>query len=158
MKKISTLLFIGLVSLGLFGFSIPGFAHGYITSPGSRAYLGTSAAGNLNQNVGRAQWEPQSIEATKNTLNITWNLTAQHRTSTWDYYITKPTWNPNQPLKFSDFELITKIDDKATVPPKTVNQTITLPQDRKGYNVILAVWNISDTTNAFYQVIDVNIQ
>ncbi|HFK9916771.1 TPA: lytic polysaccharide monooxygenase, partial [Enterococcus faecium] len=43
-------------------------------------------------------------------------------------------------------------------PPKTVNQTITLPQDRKGYNVILAVWNISDTTNAFYQVIDVNIQ
>ncbi len=53
MKKISTLLFIGLVSLGLFGFSIPGFAHGYITSPGSRAYLGTSAAGNLNQNVGR---------------------------------------------------------------------------------------------------------
>ncbi|MDP8591520.1 lytic polysaccharide monooxygenase, partial [Enterococcus lactis] len=31
-------------------------------------------------------------------------------------------------------------------------------QDRKGYNVILAVWNISDTTNAFYQVIDVNIQ
>lgn len=45
MKKISTLLFIGLVSLGLFGFSIPGFAHGYITSPGSRAYLGTSAAG-----------------------------------------------------------------------------------------------------------------
>lgn len=68
MKKISTLLFIGLVSLGLFGFSIPGFAHGYITSPGSRAYLGTSAAGNLNQNVGRAQWEPQSIEATKNTF------------------------------------------------------------------------------------------
>jgi len=24
--------------------------------------------------------------------------------------------------------------------------------------VILAVWNISDTTNAFYQVIDANIQ
>ncbi|MGC3596144.1 chitin-binding protein, partial [Enterococcus faecium] len=59
---------MGLVSLGLFGFSIPGFAHGYITSPGSRAYLGTSAAGNLNQNVGRAQWEPQRIEASKNTL------------------------------------------------------------------------------------------
>lgn len=47
MKKISTLLFIGLVSLGLFGFSIPGFAHGYITSPGSRAYLGTSSSRKL---------------------------------------------------------------------------------------------------------------
>ncbi|MFQ9322774.1 MAG: lytic polysaccharide monooxygenase [Enterococcus durans] len=192
MKKLNVLLFVGVVMLGLFGFGTSGFAHGYVTSPGSRAYFGTAAAGNLNQNVGRAQWEPQSIEAPKNTfidgklasagvtgfepldeqtatrwhksvinpgnLTISWNLTAQHRTSTWDYYITKIGWNPNTPLKISDFELIAQIDDKATVPPKIVNQTITVPQDRKGYHVILAVWNISDTTNAFYQAIDVNIQ
>ncbi|MDT2837458.1 lytic polysaccharide monooxygenase [Enterococcus durans] len=192
MKKLNVLLFVGVVMLGLFGFGTSGFAHGYVTSPGSRAYFGTAAAGNLNQNVGRAQWEPQSIEASKNTfidgklasagvtgfepldeqtatrwhknvinpgnLTISWNLTAQHRTSTWDYYITKTGWNPNAPLKISDFELIAQIDDKATVPPKIVNQTITVPQDRKGYHVILAVWNISDTTNAFYQAIDVNIQ
>ena len=89
----------------------------------SRAFFGSSAGGNLNTNVGRAQWEPQSIEAPKNTfitgklasagvsgfepldeqtatrwhktnittgpLDITWNLTAQHRTASWDYYITK---------------------------------------------------------------------
>ena len=192
MKKLNVLLFVGVVMLGLFGFGTSGFAHGYVTSPGSRAYFGTAAAGNLNQNVGRAQWKPQSIEAPKNTfidgklasagvtgfepldeqtatrwhksvinpgnLTISWNLTAQHRTSTWDYYITKTGWNPNASLKISDFELITRIDDKATVPPKIVNQTITIPQDRKGYHVILAVWNISDTTNAFYQAIDVNIQ
>lgn len=192
MKKLNVLLFVGVVMLGLFGFGTSGFAHGYVTSPGSRAYFGTAAAGNLNQSVGRAQWEPQSIEASKNTfidgklasagvtgfepldeqtatrwhknvinpgnLTISWNLTAQHRTSTWDYYITKTGWNPNAPLKISDFELIAQIDDKATVPPKIVNQTITVPQDRKGYHVILAVWNISDTTNAFYQAIDVNIQ
>ena len=192
MKKLNVLLFVGVVMLGLFGFGTSGFAHGYVTSPGSRAYFGTAAAGNLNQNVGRAQWKPQSIEAPKNTfidgklasagvtgfepldeqtatrwhksvinpgnLTISWNLTAQHRTSTWDYYMTKTGWNPNAPLKISDFELIAQIDDKATVPPKIVNQTITIPQDRKGYHVILAVWNISDTTNAFYQAIDVNIQ
>lgn len=192
MKKLNVLLFVGVVMLGLFGFGTSGFAHGYVTSPGSRAYFGTVAAGNLNQNVGRAQWKPQSIEAPKNTfidgklasagvtgfepldeqtatrwhksvinpgnLTISWNLTAQHRTSTWDYYITKTGWNPNASLKISDFELIARIDDKATVPPKIVNQTITIPQDRKGYHVILAVWNISDTTNAFYQAIDVNIQ
>ena len=94
-------------------------AHGYVASPGSRAFFGSSAGGNLNTNVGRAQWEPQSIEAPKNTfitgklasagvsgfepldeqtatrwhktnittgpLDITWNLTAQHRTASWDY-------------------------------------------------------------------------
>ena len=117
MKKLNVLLFVGVVMLGLFGFGTSGFAHGYVTSPGSRAYFGTAAAGNLNQNVGRAQREPQSIEAPKNTfidgklasagvtgfepldeqtatrwhksvinpgnLTISWNLTAQHRTSTW---------------------------------------------------------------------------
>lgn len=192
MKKVNILMFVGVVMLGLFGFGASGYAHGYITSPGSRAYFGTAAAGNLNQNVGRAEWEPQSIEAPKNTfidgkiasagvtgfepldeqtatrwhkniintgnLNITWFLTAQHSTSTWDYYITKTGWNPNVPLKISDFELISKIDDKGARPPQTVKQTINIPKDRKGYHVILAVWNISDTTNAFYQLIDANIQ
>ncbi|MGP5431745.1 lytic polysaccharide monooxygenase [Enterococcus malodoratus] len=192
MKKLSSWLIVSIVAFGLFGFAVPGFAHGYITSPGSRAYLGTAAAGNLNKNVGRAQWEPQSIEAKKNTfvsgkiasagvsgfepldaqstsrwhknivssgnLKVSWYLTAPHRTSTWDYYITKPGWNPNKPLKFGDFERIKQIDDHGAVPSKVVNQTISLPNNRKGYNIILAVWNISDTVNAFYQVIDVNIK
>lgn len=192
MKKLGKVLLLVLVGIGLFGFSVPGFAHGYVTQPGSRAYFGTAAAGNLNQNVGRAQWEPQSIEALKNTfidgkiasagvtgfepldeqtatrwhksqintgsLNVSWTLTAQHRTSTWDYYMTKPGWNPNEPLKFSDFERIGQVNDNATVPPKLVSHTISVPQDRNGYHIILAVWNISDTVNAFYQVMDVNVQ
>lgn len=192
MKKLSHCLVATIIVFGLFGFAVPGLAHGYATSPGSRAYLGTSSGGRLNQNVGRAQWEPQSIEAKKNTfiegkiasagvsgyeplddqslsrwhknsissgnLNISWFLTAPHKTSTWDYYITKPGWNPDKPLKISDFELIKQIDDHGTLPSKVVNQQITIPNNRKGYNVILAVWNISDTVNAFYQVIDVNIR
>lgn len=192
MRKLSRCLVVFSVLLGMFGFSIKGSAHGYVSSPGSRAYLGTTAGGRLNQNVGRAQWEPQSIEAKKNTfiegkiasagvsgfeplddqtmsrwhkntistgsLSITWYLTAPHRTSTWDYYITKPGWNPNNPLKISDFEQIKQIDDHGAVPQKIVNQKITIPSNRKGYNIILAVWNISDTTNAFYQVINVNIR
>lgn len=192
MKKLSHCLVATIIVFGLFGFAVPGLAHGYVTSPGSRAYLGTSSGGRLNQNVGRAQWEPQSIEAKKNTfiegkiasagvsgyeplddqslsrwhknsissgnLNISWFLTAPHKTSTWDYYITKPGWNPNKPLKISDFELIKQIDDHGTLPSKVNNQQITIPNNRKGYNVILAVWNISDTVNAFYQVIDVTIR
>lgn len=68
MRKLSRWLVVFSVLLGMFGFSIKGFAHGYVSSPGSRAYLGTNAGGRLNQNVGRAQWEPQSIEAKKNTF------------------------------------------------------------------------------------------
>lgn len=45
MKKLNVLLFVGVVMLGLFGFGTSGFAHGYVTSPGSRAYFSTAAAG-----------------------------------------------------------------------------------------------------------------
>ncbi|ARJ71235.1 hypothetical protein C5L17_000889 [Latilactobacillus sakei subsp. sakei] len=172
-------------------------AHGYITSPGSRAYLGSNAFTNdtgqkpLNTNVGQVQYEPQSIEAPKNTfidgklasanissfsnldeqtstrwhqnqvksgaLTIKWHLTAQHKTSTWDYYLTRPGWNPNQPLSILNFEKITSIDDQGKLPAKDVAQTINIPTDRSGYNVLLGVWNISDTANAFYQAVDLNI-
>ena len=32
-----------------------------------------------------------------------------------------------------------------------------MPTDRSGYHVILAVWDVADTANAFYNVIDVNL-
>ena len=88
-------------------------AHGYVASPGSRAFFGSSAGGNLNTNVGRTmgtskyrsakntfitgklasagvsgfepldeqtatRWHKTNI--TTGPLDITWNLTAQHRT------------------------------------------------------------------------------
>ncbi|MFP3600027.1 lytic polysaccharide monooxygenase, partial [Chryseobacterium sp. SIMBA_029] len=34
---------------------------------------------------------------------------------------------------------------------------ITVPANRTGYHIILAVWDVADTTNAFYNVIDVNV-
>ncbi|MEA4830597.1 MAG: chitin-binding protein, partial [Enterococcus thailandicus] len=43
MKKLGKVLLLVLVGIGLFGFSLPGFAHGYVTQPGSRAYFGTAA-------------------------------------------------------------------------------------------------------------------
>jgi chitin-binding protein len=34
---------------------------------------------------------------------------------------------------------------------------INVPTDRNGYHVILGVWDVADTPNAFYNVIDVNL-
>ncbi|MBM7689276.1 lytic polysaccharide monooxygenase [Enterococcus ureilyticus] len=189
---LKAVLALGLLAGGLSVSSTITHAHGYVSSPGSRAYFGSAQGGKVNKNVGRAEWEPQSIEATKNTftpgklasagvsgfepldtqttdrwvksdiatgpLSIKWTLTAQHRTSTWDYYMTKQGWDPNQPLAINNFDLIGRVDDKGTIPGATVNHTLTVPTDRKGYHVIYAVWNVFDTTNAFYQVLDVNVK
>lgn len=194
MKKalLTTALTLGFIVGGATLASTVSDAHGYVSSPGSRAYFGSAKGGKLNLNVGRAEWEPQSIEAPKNTfitgklasagvtgfdpldeqtatrwhksdiatgpLALTWTLTAQHRTSTWDYYMTKQGWNSNQPLNISNFDKIGSVNDNGTVPGATVNHNITVPSDRKGYHVIYAVWNVYDTTNAFYQAIDVNVK
>ncbi|WP_424141112.1 lytic polysaccharide monooxygenase [Sodalis glossinidius] len=39
-------------------------------------------------------------------------------------------------------------------PPDPTIHDVMLPQ-RSGYHVILAVWEVANTGNAFYQVIDV---
>ncbi|MGP2688349.1 lytic polysaccharide monooxygenase, partial [Serratia nevei] len=38
-----------------------------------------------------------------------------------------------------------------------VTHQCNIPADRSGSHVILAVWDIADTANAFYQAIDVNL-
>ncbi|NBJ70832.1 MULTISPECIES: lytic polysaccharide monooxygenase [Clostridia] len=84
-----------------------------------------------------------------------WTLTAAHATAKWDYYITKEGWNPNEPLKRSDFEKFCTVNDNGARPPFTVNHDCVIP-DRTGYHVILAYWEVADTANAFYNVIDVD--
>lgn len=190
---------VGVCSLigGMTMLSGQASAHGYITQPGSRAYLGSNAftadTGQqpLNKNIGPVQYEPQSIEAKKDTfvdgriasanianfhqldeqsdtrwyknqvkkgtMTIKWHLTAQHSTKSWDYYLTRPGWNPNQPLSMLNFEKIATIDDHGALPAKDVTQTINIPDNRIGYNVLLGVWNIEDTSNAFYQAVDLNV-
>ncbi|MGC6769656.1 lytic polysaccharide monooxygenase [Enterococcus sp. LJL128] len=194
MKKVllKAVLALGLFTVGTVTAATVSEAHGYVSSPGSRAYFGSAAGGKVNTNVGRAEWEPQSIEAAKGTfipgklasagvggfdpldeqsptrwhkttiptgpLALTWTLTARHRTSTWDYYMTKQGWDSSMPLNINDFELIGQVNDNGTIPGSAVNHTVTVPSNRTGYHVIYAVWNVYDTTNAFYQAIDVNVQ
>ncbi|WP_066187153.1 MULTISPECIES: lytic polysaccharide monooxygenase [Gracilibacillus] len=84
-----------------------------------------------------------------------WTLTAAHATEDWDYYITKEGWDPNSPLERSDFELFCTYNDNGQRPGFTVTHDCDIPE-RDGYHVILAYWEVADTANAFYQVIDAN--
>lgn len=166
-------------------------AHGYVESPGSRAYLCKLGQ---NSDCGAVVYEPQSLEAPKGfpaagpadgkiasaggvfpkldeqsanrwtKVNIsaglntfTWKLTAAHATASWRYFITKPDWNPNAPLTRDSFDLTPfhSVDYGGVQPPFTYSDTMNVPA-RTGYHVILAVWDIADTANAFYNVIDVN--
>lgn len=92
---------------------------------------------------------------TSGTNNFTWIFTARHATTSYRYFITKPDWNPNAPLTRAQFDLtpFCTINGNGQQPPATLTHTCNVPQ-REGYNVILGVWDIADTQNAWYIVID----
>ncbi|MCU5213011.1 lytic polysaccharide monooxygenase [Bacillus paranthracis] len=103
------------------------------------------------------RWKKVTLNGGTNTFK--WKLTAPHSTKEWKYYITKKDWNPNKPLTRSDLDLVPFYvkNDGGARPGTSVTHEANVPTDRNGYHLILAVWEIADTGNAFYQVIDVNL-
>lgn len=88
-----------------------------------------------------------------------WYLTAPHASANWKYYITKKDWDPNKPLTRSALELepFCVYDFEGKKPNTVAEHECEVPTDRSGYHIILGVWEIADTANAFYQVIDVDL-
>ncbi|MEV5965697.1 lytic polysaccharide monooxygenase [Kribbella sp. NPDC051952] len=89
---------------------------------------------------------------------FSWHLTAAHATTDFKYYMTKQGWDQNAPLTRSALDLnpFLTVDMDGTRPPSDVSHPGTLPSGRTGRHMILAVWTIEDTGNAFYQCSDVN--
>ncbi|GAA3876199.1 lytic polysaccharide monooxygenase [Saccharothrix violaceirubra] len=142
-------------------------AHGYVSSPPSRQAL--CASGKVT-GCGQIQYEPQSVEGPKgltscnagigqfailnddsknwpatsvgSSAQFTWTLTARHATSTWQYFI--------------GGSKIAEINDGGKQPGATVTHSVNLG-GRSGRQKVLAVWNISDTANAFYACIDLQV-
>ncbi|AYZ36486.1 T9SS C-terminal target domain-containing protein [Chryseobacterium indologenes] len=101
------------------------------------------------------RWKKTNI--TTGVNSFIWKYLAYHATTKWHYYMTKQGWDPNKPLSRQDLELIGTVGHNGTPPQDNVSHQITIPSNRTGYHVILAVWDVADTTNAFYNVIDVNV-
>ena len=130
------------------GFPQAGPVDGQIASAGGKF------GGTLDQQTAD-RWFKNTMTGGENTF--TWKFTAPHLTSQWHYYITKKGWNPNKALTRADFEPIGTVQHDGSAASNNVAHKINVPTDRSGYHVILAVWDVADTVNAFYNVIDVNL-
>lgn len=167
MRRLITLLAVAL--LGAAGSLLvvsPASAHGYVSSPPSRQAL--CAQGRVA--CGQIKYEPQSVEGAKNlrtchgnnavfaelnddskgwpatnvssTQTFTWINTARHATASWEYFIGGTR--------------VGYFAGNSQQPPATLSHTVNL-SGFSGRQKVLAVWTISDTANAFYSCIDVNI-
>lgn len=95
------------------------------------------------------------------SVSIMWTNSARHATANWRYYVTKPGVDlSSHALKRSDFQLtpFLTVDGNGQQPPATVTHDGTLPDGTHGKQVILGVWEVADTANAFYSCMDVNVQ
>lgn len=141
-------------------------AHGYVNAPASRqaqCAQGTVPCGDI-------KYEPQSVEGPKGqkscdggnakyaelndngkgwqaspvgtTATFTWTFTARHRTTNYEYWIGN--------------EKVADISGNNEQPPETVSHEVNL-SGHTGRQTVLAVWNIADTTNAFYSCIDLQV-
>ncbi|MFD0548994.1 lytic polysaccharide monooxygenase auxiliary activity family 9 protein [Streptomyces rectiviolaceus] len=85
-------------------------------------------------------WKVSDVSRTQ---TFTWTFTARHRTANYEYFV--------------DGTKVATIDGGNQQPPATVSHQVNLGS-ATGRHKVLAVWNIGDTSNAFYACIDVNIR
>ncbi|WP_165314257.1 lytic polysaccharide monooxygenase [Agromyces protaetiae] len=131
------------------GFPATGPADGHIASAGHANWS------ELDEQTS-TRWVKNVVSPGAHTFG--WTYTAPHNTDEWRYYITKKGWDPNAPLDRGDFELLQTVEGNGKPANTYPTHTINIPSDRTGYYVILAVWEVEDTANAFYNVVDVDIQ
>ncbi|WP_342354080.1 lytic polysaccharide monooxygenase [Chromobacterium violaceum] len=99
-------------------------------------------------------------------LELECSYHASHLTRRWNDFVTQACWDPNRPLARDQFESEPFYKAELTAQPFWEHQAeLTPPQqtihqvrlsERRGYHVVLAAWEVADTGNAFYQVIDFN--
>ncbi|OKI04512.1 chitin-binding protein [Streptomyces sp. CB02923] len=101
------------------------------------------------------QWPATKVSAGSYTFS--WRFTASHATTDFRYYITKDGWNPNRAVTRADLELtpFLKVPYNGQRPPYTYTHPGTLPSGKTGRHLIVGVWTIADTGNAFYACSDV---
>ena len=84
-----------------------------------------------------------------------WKFLVNHVTKDYKYYITRVGWDVAAPLTRATFETapFCVVDGGMTEPPALDEHTCNVPT-REGYHIILSVWDVGDTSNSFFNVID----
>lgn len=142
------------------GFPATGAVDGKIASGGNASFAAVDV-----QTASR--WTRH--EMADRNLKVLWQYHAAHRTTKWEYFVSKQGWNPNAPLTRETFELapFCVVQGNGEVPidgpmgghgPGKVKHECQIPADRTGHHVVLGMWTVDDTPMAFHKIIDVDIK
>lgn len=132
------------------GFPAAGPADGQICNGGASRFSQLSAP----RTPSGTAWPTTKVTGGQ-SYTFRWQFTAMHATTDFKYYVTRADWNQN--LARSDLNLtpFLTVPYNGQRPPATLSHSGTLPSGLSGRHVIVAVWTVADTTNAFYACSDV---
>ncbi|WP_105968766.1 lytic polysaccharide monooxygenase auxiliary activity family 9 protein [Streptomyces geranii] len=119
---------------------------GKLCSGGLSAYRGLDLA--------RADW-PSTTLTPGARLTMTYRSTIPH-TGTFKMFLTKPGYDPAQPLTWSDLpeRPFAEVKDPA-LTGDAYRLAMTLPSDRTGRHVLYTIWQNSSTPDTYYSCSDV---
>lgn len=94
-------------------------------------------------------------------LEINWKYSQKHKTRGYIAFITKDDWKSEQPITREQLESTPFYENINQETPywshalePVMSHTMRLPADKKGHHVVVLLWLIADTGNAFYQTFD----
>jgi chitin-binding protein len=100
-------------------------------------------------------------------FHVKWVYTVPHVTRGYSWFITKDGWDPEKRISRAQLEPKSFYDDFYTQIPyyehsselkAKIEHEVKLPLGKQGHHVIVLLWVVADTGNAFYQAFDVNFK
>ncbi|MEU5100033.1 lytic polysaccharide monooxygenase [Streptomyces sp. NPDC020996] len=134
------------------GFPAAGPADGQICSGGNTRFAQLDSP----RTPSGGAWPATKVTGGQ-SYTFRWQFTANHATTDFRYYVTRQGWNQDHNLSRSDLDTtpFLTVPYGGQRPPSTLSHSGTLPSGLSGHHVILAVWTVADTGNAFYACSDV---
>ena len=121
---------------------------GELCSGGNNQYRGMDLA--------RSDWKRTDIN-TSGAVRFSFYGSAPHATKRWDFYITKDSYDMDQPLRWNDLQKFCEHGNVALDGNKRYNMDCQLPDGYNGDRIIYNVWERSDSAETFYTCSDVRI-
>ncbi len=85
---------------------------------------------------------PKSVVGGAATIIVDFLATAVHNPSVWDVWMTKPTWDPSTPLRWSEMEFLGR--PNPALSAGHYKFPVTIPSNRVGHHVLWIAWQRND--------------
>ncbi|MBC3617171.1 lytic polysaccharide monooxygenase [Vibrio metschnikovii] len=108
-------------------------------------------------NIVSPHWQKTPIQLNEHhQLDLVFHAAVPHNPSYWEFYLTKPEYDPSLPLTWDDLELIDEAGNVAVGADRKYRFTVNFPEGRSGDAILYTRWQrIDPAGEGFYNCSDI---